>query len=263
MHETRERYVGKLINCPERKLMTSFNSNHQKSGSGLFLFRRFSVLCVFCAFHSAAAWSQVFRRSQGTKRETLGRSEEGGPHVRAQATRRAIKGWWSHKSTRNWFVRPLETVIHRLQWRCVGWVRVGRGRLCLHRGAVVTLQRRHRSHSRCCSNPSTQTAPCSRQHSSPVISTYGRRMAALLSQPNPGVRAAGSLVWRKHHRHLAEMKGRAPRCVLHSFGTISNCFPRWGASPVAVRDNCAAWYSGWEATSATAMLAQATSKPRF
>lgn len=65
---------------------------------------------------------------------------------------------------------------------CVG----GGGGLRLHRGAVVTLRcRRRRRHSRCCSNPSTQTALCSRQHGSPcdlhLWKTYGR--SALPTEP--------------------------------------------------------------------------------
>lgn len=61
----------------------------------------------------------------------------------------------------------------------------GGGGLRLHRGAVVTLQRCRCSRSRCCSNPSTQTAPCSRQHSSPcdlhLWKTYGH--SALPAEP--------------------------------------------------------------------------------
>lgn len=50
--------------------------------------------------------------------------------------------------------------------------------------------------------------PCFRQHS-PVISTYGRCMVAVLSGKH-GVRSPGAIMQPKLHRHLTEMKGGAP-----------------------------------------------------
>lgn len=73
-----------------------------------------------------------------------------------------------------------------------------------------------------CFCPSTSAAasfPCFRQQS-PVISNYGRCMAALLSV-KPWVRSAGLLMQSKHHRHLAEMKGGA---APFSSCTITSCW---------------------------------------
>lgn len=150
-----------------------------------------SLRCVFCAFLSAAARPQGCTRSQGTKKKTLRTS--GGPRCSECRLWSWQHGWW-------WGGGGGGRWAHKSAW---AGLREFEGQ-CFTGRSEGPLPPRPAQRSRCHASlpppppasvhppKSAASTPCLRLYG-PVISTYGRCMAAVPSV-KPGVRSAGALM---------------------------------------------------------------------